>query len=118
MKKRLVIIGYYIPGIYPPGRDDVEFNLLAPAYIKAAVDSDPDLSAKYDTVILNVPTNAKDEDVIEQINEHYPEVVMYSVYIWNYDYVERSTSILKNLRPNTHVIWGGPQVTYSAEGSA
>ena len=70
-----------MPGIYPPGQDDVVFHLLAPGYLKAAVSSDPDLSSQYETAILDVTTNAKDEEVIKLINDHDPDIVMYSTYL-------------------------------------
>ena len=41
MKKKLVILSFYLPGIYPQGDDSVVLNLLAPAYLKAALDSEP-----------------------------------------------------------------------------
>ena len=52
-KENIVIIGFYIPGIYPPGRDDVVVNLLAPGFLKAAADADPEISKKYDISLLN-----------------------------------------------------------------
>ena len=76
LKTRLVVVSFYIPGIYPPGEDSVVLNLLAPAYLKAAVDSDPELSAKYETIILDVPTNAQQEEVLSQIRNYNPKIVL------------------------------------------
>ena len=44
MKKKIVILSFYLPGIYPQGDDSVVLNLLAPAYLKAALDSEKKLS--------------------------------------------------------------------------
>jgi len=115
LKTRLVVVSFYIPGIYPPGEDSVVLNLLAPAYLKAAVDSDPELSAKYETIILDVPTNAQQEEVLSQIRNYNPKIVLYSVYIWNYNQALSNSRLLKNLMPDTHLIMGGPQVSYNAE---
>jgi len=112
---KIVIVSYYMSGIYPPGHDDVVFHLLATGYLKAAIDADKNLSSKYETVILDFTTNTKDEEVIKQVIEHDPKVVLYSTYIWNHEYAFRNSKLLRQLRPDTHIIFGGPQVSYNAE---
>ena len=67
MKKKLVILSFYLPGIYPQGDDSVVLNLLAPAYLKAALDSEPKLSEKYEKVILDDPTTTCQEEILKEI---------------------------------------------------
>ena len=54
MQKKGYLVGMYIPGVYPPGRDDVQVHLLAPAFLKSCADADPIISKEYDLEIINV----------------------------------------------------------------
>ena len=85
MKKKIVILSFYLPGIYPQGDDSVVLNLLAPAYLKAALDSEKKLSEKYETVILDITTETNQEEILKRIDNENPSIVAYSVYIWNFE---------------------------------
>ena len=39
-KKKILLIGIYLEGIYPSGENDVEANLLASVLLKTSADSD------------------------------------------------------------------------------
>ena len=81
MKRKVVIVGLYLPGIYPRGEDDVVADLLAPAYMKAVVDADPALSRAYDVKVLNLPTTTSKEEIVERICREKPYLAAFSVYI-------------------------------------
>ena len=51
-KKVVVIVGFYLPGIYPSGDYTVVSDLLAPAFLKTAADADPEINAQYEIKIL------------------------------------------------------------------
>ena len=58
-KKKIILIGIYLEGIYPSGENDVEANLLAPALLKTSADSDPEIAEKYETKVFNLPSRSK-----------------------------------------------------------
>ncbi len=116
MKERTaVIVGLYLPGIYPRGEDDVVADLLAPAYMKTVVDQDPVLSFRYDVHVLNLPTTTSPEGVVEEICRHNPYVVAFSVYIWNFELMHQATILLRKRSPSIKIVWGGPEVSYNAQ---
>ena len=113
-KKRLVIVSVYLPGIYPRGDNSVEANLLAPAYLKASADADPEIYEKYEMKILNLPSSLSAEQITSRILCERPHIVGYSVYIWNYDLMQESTKIIRKMNPALCIIWGGPQISYNS----
>ena len=114
-KKNVVIVGFYIPGIYPPGRDDVVVDLLAPGFLKASADADPELAKKYDISILSPPITANQEELTEEIIDKSPDIICYSVYLWNYNQMARSSRLVKKFLPDSKIVLGGPQVSYIPE---
>jgi|SRR3990167_6479979 len=113
-KKNIVIVGLYLPGIYPPGDDSVVSDLLAPAFLKATADANPEIVAQYEIKILNFPTTTEPEKVAQQICDLNPVIVAYSVYLWNYFQMVESSLIVKRSKPETRIVLGGPQVTYNS----
>jgi radical SAM superfamily enzyme YgiQ (UPF0313 family) len=113
-KQKIVIIGLYLPGIYPSGDDSVVSDLLAPAFLKSTADADPEISAQYKIKILNLPTSTDPSEIARQICDLNPSVVAYSVYMWNYSLMEKSSALIKKTRPEIRIILGGPQVTYNS----
>ncbi len=51
--------------------------------------------------------------ILEGIFSAKADAVAFSVYIWNVDYVSRLCKILKKVSPETVIILGGPEVTYT-----
>jgi len=51
--------------------------------------------------------------ILEGIFSAKADAVAFSVYIWNIDYVSRLCKILKKVSPETVIILGGPEVTYT-----
>ena len=67
MNKRVVIVCFYLPGIYPAGDDSVVSDLLAPALLKVVSDADPEISSQFDVEVLNLPTTLTPEAIAEKI---------------------------------------------------
>ena len=44
-----------------------------------------------------------------------PEIIAFSVYIWNVEYVSRLCKILRKVSPETKIVLGGPEVSYINE---
>ena len=53
-------------------------------------------------------------DVAGNIYAKQPDVLCFSCYIWNMEYVIKLASTLKKMLPDAVVIFGGPEVSYSA----
>jgi radical SAM superfamily enzyme YgiQ (UPF0313 family) len=111
-KKTIIIVGLYLPGIYPKGDDSVATDLLAPAVLKATADADAEISRSYEIKILSLPVTIDSEELAKKICDENPFVVGYSVYIWNYYSIIENSKHVKKILPETKIIFGGPQVTY------
>jgi radical SAM superfamily enzyme YgiQ (UPF0313 family) len=109
-KKRVALIALYMPGIYPPGDDSVPMHFLAPLYIKAVVEADPQISEQYDVRVFDLPTTWSEEQIVEEIAAYKPDILGYSLYVWNYEMFVATSKVLKQMNPNLNVILGGPQV--------
>lgn len=114
LRETIVLLGIYLEGIYPRGDVSVEANLLAPALLKACVDSDPELAQRYEVVVLNLPTSLNCEKIIDLLILHSPVAVGFSVYMWNVDLIQRSAKLLRAISPKIKIFAGGPEVTYSS----
>jgi len=112
IKERVLLVGIYMEGIYPPGDMSVEPNLLAPALLKASADSDPDIIQRYEIIILNVPASLQNEAVVELITAHAPVAVGFSAHVWNIELVRKSARTLRATCPAIKIFVGGPEVTY------
>jgi radical SAM superfamily enzyme YgiQ (UPF0313 family) len=53
---------------------------------------------------------------IEAVLKKSPKIVGLGVYIWNVDQATQFAAGLKRLRPDIHLILGGPEVSYDLEG--
>ncbi|MBP3337942.1 MAG: DUF4080 domain-containing protein [Lachnospiraceae bacterium] len=55
------------------------------------------------------------EDILDDIYLKKPDVLAFSCYIWNIEYVEKLMVELKKLLPDTDIWLGGPEVSYNAQ---
>ena len=53
--------------------------------------------------------------ILEEIYKRKPDILCFSVYIWNLDYVESVAREFKKICPDTPVWVGGPEVSYEVE---
>lgn len=53
--------------------------------------------------------------ILREIYEQAPDVVGFSCYIWNIEFIKEIASALKKVLPQTTIIWGGPEVSYCSE---
>ncbi len=53
-------------------------------------------------------------DTAASIYTKQPDVLCFSCYIWNMEYVIKLASTLKKMLPDSIIIFGGPEVSYSA----
>jgi radical SAM superfamily enzyme YgiQ (UPF0313 family) len=110
-KKKGFIVGFYIPGVYPPGREDVQIDMLAPAFLKATADADAEISRKYDIELINSSIKDDQMELARKISKETPSFVGYSTYLWNYKETFENSGLVKRMSPKTKILYGGPQVS-------
>lgn len=59
--------------------------------------------------------NNRREYILQEIYKKRPDVLCFSCYIWNYDYVRSLAEDFHKLRPEVPIWVGGPEVSYEVE---
>jgi radical SAM superfamily enzyme YgiQ (UPF0313 family) len=65
------------------------------------------------TQILEFSINDAIQTIAENILKHSPDIIGIGTYIWNVSEVAHLIHILKKIAPDTKIILGGPEVSYS-----
>ena len=68
------------------------------------------------TVIKEFSINDTKDSIMYSILKENADVIGFSVYIWNCDYIQRLCRKIKTVSPDTMIILGGPQVSYGIQG--
>lgn len=69
----------------------------------------------YEYGLVEMTINSRRYEIIKKIYAFCPDIVCFSVYIWNAELVRKICSELKILKPDLHIVLGGPEVAYSPE---
>ncbi len=64
--------------------------------------------------IAEYTINHQTDDILMDLYKKKPDVLAFSCYIWNIDYVKELTAELAKLLPDTELWLGGPEVSYDA----
>ena len=80
---------------------------LAVRYLKKAAQN-----KGFDVKILEFNINMRFENIFREIIESRADVLCFSVYIWNIEYVLKIAKEYKKLFPKCKIILGGPEVTF------
>lgn len=59
--------------------------------------------------------NDRVENILEGIIEEKPDVVAFSCYIWNMEFVNRVAELIKLVDPKIEILYGGPEVSYGVK---
>jgi len=62
--------------------------------------------------IIEFDNRLSPQTAAEKLLAREPEVVLFSVYIWNLTVISETATILRTLHPNLKIILGGPEVSY------
>ncbi len=54
-------------------------------------------------------------DIAETILARSPRIVGFGVYIWNVEETAKVIALLKTVRPDLHIVLGGPEVSYECD---
>lgn len=83
---------------------------LAVRYIKKYVEEYSEQKiGTYETSINNSIS-----EVIRDIYDRAPDVVIFSTYIWNKEYVFKLIKEVRKILPETEIVLGGPEVSYDS----
>ena len=72
-----------------------------------------ELSSCVETVEYTINQNR--DAILQDIYERKPDVIGFSCYIWNYEYVEALTRELHKILPEVPIWLGGPEVSFRTE---
>jgi len=82
---------------------------LAVRYLKAYTS---DLN--YECNIREFSINDRRERVLEEIINEKPDLVAFSCYIWNIEFVQSLANLIKLVNSNIEILFGGPEVSYDS----
>lgn len=83
---------------------------LAIRYLKAFTQ---DLD--YKCVIKEFSINDRVERIVQEIISEKADIVTFSCYIWNRDYVKQISDLIKRIDNNIKLLYGGPEVSFDSE---
>lgn len=83
---------------------------LAVRYLKAFT---KDLD--YECTIKEFSINDRIERIFENLIEEKPNIVAFSCYIWNIEYVVKLANLIKTLDKNIEIMFGGPEISFCGE---
>lgn len=63
--------------------------------------------------VLEYTINDQKDNVLSSIYSENADIVAFSCYIWNYEYIKDIIADLKSLKPQIKIILGGPEVSYN-----
>ncbi|MEI8205688.1 MAG: cobalamin-dependent protein, partial [Kiritimatiellales bacterium] len=67
------------------------------------------------SVIVEFDNGFAPQAAAEKLLAHDPEIVLFSVYIWNLTVTAETAAILRTVSPNLRIVIGGPEVSYEYE---
>ena len=65
--------------------------------------------------IAEYTINHRTESIIAEIYKKKPDVLNFSCYIWNWEYVQEVMTELHKLMPNVPIYLGGPEVSFTSK---
>lgn len=68
-----------------------------------------------ETKIAEYTINQQIDEILMDLYREQPELLCFSCYIWNLDYVEELVREIKKILPETIIWLGGPEVSYDAK---
>ncbi|SHH56050.1 Radical SAM superfamily enzyme YgiQ, UPF0313 family [Clostridium collagenovorans DSM 3089] len=69
----------------------------------------------YDLELVEYTINDRKERVLEDILFRNPDVITFSCYIWNIEYINELVKLIRLLNKNIKIVIGGPEVSYNNE---
>ena len=73
------------------------------------------INTTHEVKVVESTINNHVEDIVAMVNAEKPDVVGFSTYIWNVDYVRRVAATLKLINPDIKIWLGGPEASFDAD---
>jgi radical SAM superfamily enzyme YgiQ (UPF0313 family) len=89
---------------------------LAAAYLAATLENTPELAGKITVTILDLYCHQSPRDCAAAIAATDPELVGFSVYLWNRGLCDATARILREGGSGATIFCGGPEATASRDG--
>jgi len=70
------------------------------------------------SVLVEFDNSLAPQAAAEKLLAHNPQIVLFSVYIWNLTVTAETAAILRTVRPDLKIVIGGPEVSYEYEDLA
>lgn len=83
---------------------------LAIRYLKAYTED-----LEYECKNMEFSINDRVEKVVEKLLEEKPDIIGFSCYIWNIEFITKVVHLVKLIDENIEILYGGPEVTYNPE---
>lgn len=83
---------------------------LAIRYLKAYT-----RELNYECLIREFTINDKFERVVEELIIEKADILAFSCYIWNIEFIKRVVVTIKLINPDIEIIYGGPEVSYNCK---
>lgn len=74
-----------------------------------------ELKDMVDSSIEEFTINEPLEKIVYELHKKNADVIMFSTYIWNVDYVRKVITSLKKIKPSYTIVLGGPEVSFEKE---
>ena len=68
----------------------------------------------FQCLVKEYSINDKIERITEDIMSEKPDIVAFSCYIWNIEYVTRISNLIKVINPTIEILYGGPEVSFDS----
>lgn len=72
-------------------------------------------SAGLEISISEFTINQTVGEILPEIIKQNPDVIGFSCYLWNISMIRKLTALIKEISPQTKIIWGGPEVSARPE---
>jgi len=69
----------------------------------------------YECLIREFSINDRVERIVQEIISENADIVAFSCYIWNKDYVKQISDLIKLIDNNIKMLFGGPEVSFDSE---
>ncbi|MEG1255651.1 radical SAM protein [Clostridium sp.] len=81
---------------------------LAVRYLKAYTKD-----MKYQCNTMEFSINDREERVVEDILQEKPDIIGFSCYIWNIEFIKKVATLIKLVDSKIEIIYGGPETSFS-----
>lgn len=70
---------------------------------------------RYSCELMEFSINDRPERVVEDILAEKPSILGFSCYIWNVEFINRLTTLIRLIKPEIEIFYGGPESSFDAE---